>query len=176
VFIRKNANGLCETRRRLYPLDSNPALSRRVTPTLDSLPATVVACRYSIRFSASKHKSQYRYGQPSSATSQSHRLPSLLSSTTSAHRPNCSDEVVVELTSCPDRDVFQIGRAIHSTNDWVLPGYIHLGDDGFYCGPLGRWACRIECERTPPYRCFVFAGGFNDNHVGGFYLIFIGDK
>ena len=75
------------------------------------------------------------------------------------------DEIVIEYGNDPTKDIFQLGRAVHSTNDIVLPGYIHLADDGNYTGPLSRWACRIECERVPPFRSFIYAGGFNDQRV-----------
>lgn len=63
----------------------------------------------------------------------------------------------------PCHDRFQIGRAVRSTNDFIVPGPLHLGDDGIYTGPVSRWAVRIECERLPPYRTFIYAGGFNDH-------------
>lgn len=54
---------------------------------------------------------------------------------------------------------------MQSTNDFVIPGPLHMNEDGQYTGPISRWACRIECERLPPYRAFIYAGGFDDQQV-----------
>lgn len=74
-------------------------------------------------------------------------------------------EIVVDFHPSPVSDLYQFGRAIHSTNDFTIPGYLHMGEDGVYTGPISRWAFRILCERLPPYRSFIFAGGFNDHKV-----------
>ncbi len=65
----------------------------------------------------------------------------------------------------PLSDRFQIGRALHSTNDIVIPGALHLNEDGHYTGPVSRWCCRVECERLPPYRARIYAGGLDDEQV-----------
>eukprot|EP01039_Chlorochromonas_danica_P004755 gene4755-5212_t len=62
----------------------------------------------------------------------------------------------------PTKDVFQIGRAAYSSNDWVLPGEIHCGSDGLSSGPVSRRACRIVCSRLPPFHVHIFAGGFSE--------------
>ena len=49
---------------------------------------------------------------------------------------------------------------IEPHNDFVIPGTLRSEPSGKRKGPISRFACRIECERLPPYRCFVYAGGF----------------
>jgi hypothetical protein len=61
------------------------------------------------------------------------------------------------------KDIYQIGRAVNVKNDFVLPGQIHIDEFGNTSGPISRFACRIECERLPPFRCFIFSGGFGGN-------------
>jgi hypothetical protein len=94
---------------------------------------------------------------PMSKPSASNTAPSTLSP-----RRASKKDFIIEYIPDPLYDVFQIGRSIYSTNDIVVPGQLHLGEDGVYTGPLSRWACRIVCERLPPFRSFIYAGGFND--------------
>jgi hypothetical protein len=72
----------------------------------------------------------------------------------------------------PLHDVFQIGRA--NANDLVLRGNLHLttkaaGDgsssrpSGGLCGPLSRFACRIVCDRLPPFAARCFAAGADES-------------
>ena len=67
-------------------------------------------------------------------------------------------------------DVYQLGR-MHAGggNDFVIRGKLHeervselveVHGDAAVCGPVSRYACRIECERFPPYKCFIYAGGY----------------
>mmetsp|Transcript_14526 Transcript_14526/g.24148 ORF Transcript_14526/g.24148 Transcript_14526/m.24148 type:complete len:84 (-) Transcript_14526:551-802(-) len=78
-----------------------------------------------------------------------------------------SGALIVEYTSNPLMDLYQLGRASNGGNDWVLPGMIHGDDEGCAAGPVSRWACRIECERLPPFRCFIYAGGFDPSDKVG---------
>lgn len=73
-----------------------------------------------------------------------------------------SPSVLMKFQNNPLYDEFQIGRAPHSTNDFVIPGQLHLGEAGTYTGPVSRWACRIVCERLPPYKSYIYAGAYND--------------
>ena len=50
---------------------------------------------------------------------------------------------------------------IEPHNDFVIPGPLRTDPSGKKKGPVSRFACRIECERLPPYRCFLYAGGFS---------------
>lgn len=47
----------------------------------------------------------------------------------------------------------------------MIPGALHLNEDGHYTGPVSRWFCRVECERLPPYRASIYAGGLDDEQV-----------
>ena len=67
-------------------------------------------------------------------------------------------------------DVYQIGRVLtDGSNDFVIRGKLHehrgselvqVYGDPALCGPVSRYACRIECERSAPYRSFIYAGGY----------------
>lgn len=72
--------------------------------------------------------------------------------------------VTLMFQSDPTRDMFQLGRAVNGGNDFVVPGVLHVDDEGCTTGPISRWACRIECERLPPFRSFVYACGFDPVH------------
>jgi hypothetical protein len=76
-----------------------------------------------------------------------------------------SPPVFVDFQSSPLYDCYQFGRLANSTNDFIIPGHLHMGEDGVYTSPVSRWAFRILCERLPPFRSFIFAGGFNDAKV-----------
>ena len=74
-------------------------------------------------------------------------------------------EVTFRYVTDPSRDVYQIGRA-DVGNDWTVKGPLHFSRS-YPCtsiGPVSRYACRIECERLPPYRVFLFAAGFNEEN------------
>jgi hypothetical protein len=67
---------------------------------------------------------------------------------------------LLEYKQSPLYDLFQVGRSAHSGNDFIVPGEVHLDEEGCMAGAVSRWACRIECERLPPFRSFIYAGGF----------------
>lgn len=67
---------------------------------------------------------------------------------------------LLEYKQNPLYDLFQVGRSAHSGNDFIVPGEVHLDEEGCMAGAVSRWACRIECERLPPFRSFIYAGGF----------------
>ncbi|RHY04965.1 hypothetical protein DYB25_003918 [Aphanomyces astaci] len=56
-------------------------------------------------------------------------------------------------------DMFQLGRQPSPCNDFVVPGHLHGAK-----GTVARFTARIVCDRTPPYTCRVFAGGFDSDH------------
>ena len=63
------------------------------------------------------------------------------------------------------KDMFQIGRS-HTDNDFIVHGPLHYNRaSGQAGGSVGRYVCRIECERYPPHRCFLYASGYVDNKV-----------
>jgi hypothetical protein len=83
--------------------------------------------------------------------------------------------LIMEYESSPFYDLYQFGRAIHSTNDFILPGYLHINEEGIYTGPISRYSFHILCERLSPFRSFIFAGGFNEaseSRVWGDYYPF----
>lgn len=57
--------------------------------------------------------------------------------------------------------MFQVGRMLVAQNDFVVRGPLHMDSYGALCGPVSRYACRIECERLPPFRTFIYAAGEN---------------
>jgi hypothetical protein len=98
-------------------------------------------------------------------------------------------------TADPSRDCFQIGRnSSPGCNDLVLSlgqstGEFHAFDkkkkstpyysNGRFvnisgttvkethdaAGLVSRFACRIECERSPPHRLFLYASGYDEDRV-----------
>ena len=83
--------------------------------------------------------------------------------------------VILDYQSTPFYDCYQFGRLANSSNDFIIPGHLHMGEDGIYTSPVSRWAFRILCERLPPFRSFIFSGGFNDAKVAiacAFLLLF----
>lgn len=69
--------------------------------------------------------------------------------------------VTVEYVPDARHDMFQLGRMIVPQNDFVVRGPLHLDAGGILCGPVSRYACRLSCSRLPPYRCTLYAAGFN---------------
>lgn len=103
---------------------------------------------------------------------------SVAQSPTESCQPS-SSLTTVTFRYSPIYDSFQFGRAVHSTNDYIIPGYLHMGEDGVYTGPVSRWAFRVLSERLPPYRSFLFAGGFNDcqvKRVWSSFILFLRNK
>jgi hypothetical protein len=59
--------------------------------------------------------------------------------------------------------MFQIGRL--GSNDFVVKGPLHYDDSMITCGPLSRYACRIEVSRRAPFTAKIFAAGFSESQV-----------
>ncbi|CAK4078840.1 unnamed protein product [Aphanomyces euteiches] len=70
--------------------------------------------------------------------------------------PTSSSMFVTEFVPSPSHDMFQVGRQPTVVNDFVVPGHLHGSK-----GTISRFAVRILCDRSPPYDCRVFAGGFD---------------
>jgi hypothetical protein len=71
-----------------------------------------------------------------------------------------NNRFIINFVADPTKDVFQIGRSECSSNDFVVRGYCHEDRSSKkYTGPTGRYACRIVCNRLPPYQSFIFAAG-----------------
>ncbi|XP_007890527.1 E3 ubiquitin-protein ligase pellino homolog 1b isoform X1 [Callorhinchus milii] len=83
--------------------------------------------------------------------------------------------VVVEYTHDNNTDMFQIGRSTESPIDFVVtdtvPGSQSNGDTQSAQSTISRFACRIICERNPPYTAKIYAAGFDS-----FKNIFLGEK
>jgi pellino len=73
------------------------------------------------------------------------------------------DRIVFEYVPDPSKDMFQVGRV--ATNDFIVKGPLHYDNSMVTCGPVSRYACRIELERKAPFRAFVYAAGFNATKV-----------
>ncbi|XP_004065722.1 E3 ubiquitin-protein ligase pellino homolog 1 [Oryzias latipes] len=83
--------------------------------------------------------------------------------------------VVVEYTHDSNTDMFQIGRSTESPIDFVvidtLPGGQILTDNQTTQSTISRFACRIICQRNPPFSARIYAAGFDSSKN-----IFLGEK
>lgn len=83
--------------------------------------------------------------------------------------------VVVEYSYDKDTDMFQIGRSTESPIDFVVTDTVSGGADGedspITQSTISRFACRVVCERNPPYTARIFAAGFDSSKN-----IFLGEK
>ncbi|XP_027815428.1 E3 ubiquitin-protein ligase pellino homolog 3 isoform X4 [Ovis aries] len=75
-----------------------------------------------------------------------------------------SHSVIVEYTHDSDTDMFQIGRSTENMIDFVVTDTSPGG--GAAEGPsaqstISRYACRILCDRRPPYTARIYAAGFD---------------
>ncbi|XP_070283678.1 E3 ubiquitin-protein ligase pellino homolog 3 isoform X3 [Myotis yumanensis] len=75
-----------------------------------------------------------------------------------------SHSVIVEYTHDSDTDMFQIGRSTENMIDFVVTDTSPGG--GVAEGPspqstISRYACRILCDRRPPYTARIYAAGFD---------------
>ncbi|KAL2086983.1 hypothetical protein ACEWY4_018042 [Coilia grayii] len=87
--------------------------------------------------------------------------------------------VVVEYTHDSTTDMFQIGRSTESPIDFVVtdtvpcrlsPAY-RDSSTLFSQSTISRFACRIICQRHPPYTARIYAAGFDSSKN-----IFLGEK
>ncbi|XP_062404878.1 E3 ubiquitin-protein ligase pellino homolog 1 [Sardina pilchardus] len=87
--------------------------------------------------------------------------------------------VVVEYTHDSTTDMFQIGRSTESPIDFVVtdtvPGRLSHGYSDSTAlssqSTISRFACRIICQRHPPYTARIYAAGFDSSKN-----IFLGEK
>ncbi|XP_072512921.1 E3 ubiquitin-protein ligase pellino homolog 1 [Salminus brasiliensis] len=86
-----------------------------------------------------------------------------------------AETVVVEYTDDNETDMFQIGRSTESPIDIVVTntasGSHGNGPVRLLQSTISRFACRIVCDRTPPYTARVYAAGFDCSRN-----IFLGEK
>lgn len=104
-----------------------------------------------------KHSRQKRSAEASHSVTMS-----IASARTADGKRTGAQCVTVEYVPDPREDMFQLGRMIVSQNDFVVRGPLHL-DGGVLCGPVSRYACRLSCSRLPPYKCTLYAAGFNQD-------------
>lgn len=83
--------------------------------------------------------------------------------------------VVVEYTHDCNTDMFQIGRSTESPIDFVVTDTV-AGSQSNTDAPsvqstISRFACRIKCQRSPPYTARIYAAGFDSSKN-----IFLGEK
>ncbi|XP_051819981.1 E3 ubiquitin-protein ligase pellino homolog 3 isoform X2 [Antechinus flavipes] len=75
-----------------------------------------------------------------------------------------SHSVIVEYTHDNDTDMFQIGRSTENMIDFVVtdttPGGV-AGEGPAAQSTISRYACRVICERWPPYTARIYAAGFD---------------
>ncbi|XP_024234188.1 E3 ubiquitin-protein ligase pellino homolog 2 [Oncorhynchus tshawytscha] len=83
--------------------------------------------------------------------------------------------VVVEYCHDNDTDMFQIGRSTESPIDFVVTDTSGEGKEGedpsVAPSTISRFACRVVCERNPPYTARIYAAGFDSSKN-----IFLGEK
>ncbi|XP_072840318.2 E3 ubiquitin-protein ligase pellino homolog 3 isoform X1 [Pogona vitticeps] len=76
-----------------------------------------------------------------------------------------SHSVIVEYTHDSETDMFQIGRSTESMIDFVVtdttPGSNSAVDGQSAQSTISRFACRVICERNPPYTARIYAAGFD---------------
>ncbi|XP_061915471.1 E3 ubiquitin-protein ligase pellino homolog 1b isoform X1 [Entelurus aequoreus] len=75
--------------------------------------------------------------------------------------------VVVEYTHDINIDMFQVGRSTESPIDFVVTdtvaGSQSNADAQTVQSTISRFACRIICQRTPPYSARIYAAGFDSS-------------
>lgn len=83
--------------------------------------------------------------------------------------------VVVEYCHDNNTDMFQIGRSTESPIDFVVtdtPGGSKESEESSSApSTISRFACRVVCDRNPPYTARIYAAGFDSSKS-----IFLGEK
>uniref|UniRef100_A0A8C4X2I7 Pellino E3 ubiquitin protein ligase family member 3 n=1 Tax=Erpetoichthys calabaricus TaxID=27687 RepID=A0A8C4X2I7_ERPCA len=86
-----------------------------------------------------------------------------------------SHSVIVEYTHDTNTDMFQIGRSTESMIDFVVtdtsPNSQGANEGQSAQSTISRYACRIICERNPPYTTRIYAAGFDSSKN-----IFLGER
>ncbi|XP_028809220.1 E3 ubiquitin-protein ligase pellino homolog 1 isoform X2 [Denticeps clupeoides] len=91
-----------------------------------------------------------------------------------AYTMSRSQTVVVEYSHDDETDMFQIGRSTESPIDFVVmdtTGSTKDSEDSSAPSTISRFACRIVCQRSPPYTARIYAAGFDTSKN-----IFLGEK
>ncbi|XP_062892186.1 E3 ubiquitin-protein ligase pellino homolog 1-like [Mobula hypostoma] len=86
-----------------------------------------------------------------------------------------SQSIIVEYSHDSNTDMFQIGRSTETLIDFVVtdtaPGSQGGGEAPTLQSTISRFACRITCDRNPPYTARVYAAGFDSSNN-----IFLGER
>lgn len=73
----------------------------------------------------------------------------------------------LNITSCSLRCPPQIGRSTESPIDFVVTDTSGGGKEGedpsIAPSTISRFACRVVCERNPPYTARIYAAGFDSS-------------
>lgn len=63
--------------------------------------------------------------------------------------------------------MLQIGRSTESPIDFVVTDTVAGGQEGeetpITQSTISRFACRVVCERSPPYTARIYAAGFDSS-------------
>ncbi|XP_030211615.1 E3 ubiquitin-protein ligase pellino homolog 2 isoform X1 [Gadus morhua] len=75
--------------------------------------------------------------------------------------------VVVEYCHDKDTDMFQIGRSTESPIDFVVTDTVSGAQEGedtpITQSTISRFACRVVCQRGPPFTARIYAAGFDSS-------------
>ncbi|KAA0711439.1 E3 ubiquitin-protein ligase pellino -like protein 2 [Triplophysa tibetana] len=75
--------------------------------------------------------------------------------------------VVVEYSHDNNTDMFQIGRSTEGPIDYVVTDTVSGGGDSeetpITQSTISRFACRVVCERNPPFTARIYAAGFDSS-------------
>ncbi|XP_067831871.1 E3 ubiquitin-protein ligase pellino homolog 1-like [Heptranchias perlo] len=86
-----------------------------------------------------------------------------------------SQSVIVEYSHDSNTDMFQIGRSTETLIDFVVtdtaPSSQNNSEAQSMQSTISRFACRITCERSPPYTARIYAAGFDSSKN-----IFLGER
>ncbi|XP_037994042.1 E3 ubiquitin-protein ligase pellino homolog 2 isoform X3 [Motacilla alba alba] len=112
-------------------------------------------------------KSQFQKAYSEAISSKGHHSVSYTLSRTQT--------VIVEYIHDRDTDMFQVGRSTESPIDFVvtdtISGNQNSDETQITQSTISRFACRIVCDRNPPYTARIFAAGFDSSKN-----IFLGEK
>ena len=101
-------------------------------------------------------------GRPLRSQFASHSVTMSVRSSAPNGAGSVMQQVTIEYVPDDTTDMFQLGRMVVPQNDFVVRGPLHMDANGVLCGPVSRYACRIVCSRLPPFDCYIFAAGFNN--------------
>ncbi|XP_065832666.1 E3 ubiquitin-protein ligase pellino homolog 1-like [Oscarella lobularis] len=81
---------------------------------------------------------------------------------------NRDKSVVIDYDTDASTDMFQLGRSMDSIIDFIvfdmIPNPSRTAEPVRSNSTVSRYACRIVCERDPPYTARLYAAGFDPQH------------